>query len=166
MNALNTSSPLVLATIGLGANLGDAQQHVKDAIAKIAQLPSSTLIKQSALFCSAPIDASGDDFINAVIQIRTQLSAEQLLIALQQIEHHFGRERPYINAPRTLDLDILLFGDVQISNDTLQIPHPRMTTRAFVIMPLLQIDPNITIPGYGSIKQFVPHVMHQTIHQV
>ena len=129
--------------IALGANLGDAQQAVRDAIAAIGQLPGTTLTQQSSLYRTAPVDSSGPDYINAVVQINTVLTAPALLAALQAIEQSAGRERPYRNAPRTLDLDILLYGNARISSPTLTVPHPRMHERAFVLVPLAQIAPGL-----------------------
>ncbi|HEX8954782.1 MAG TPA: 2-amino-4-hydroxy-6-hydroxymethyldihydropteridine diphosphokinase, partial [Burkholderiaceae bacterium] len=100
---------MIDAYVGIGANLGDARATVEAALGKLAELPQSKLIAQSSLFASAPIDAGGDDYINAVARLQTSLRAEALLQRLQAIELEFGRERPYRNAPRTLDLDILLY---------------------------------------------------------
>ena len=129
--------------IALGANLGDAQQSLRDAIAAIGQLPGTTLTQQSSLYRTAPVDSGGPDYINAVVQINTVLTAPALLAELQAIEQAAGRERPYRNAPRTLDLDILLYGGARISSPTLTVPHPRMHERAFVLVPLAQIAPGL-----------------------
>ena len=131
----------VVATIGLGANLGDAPATVRAAVAAIAALPHTELLHASRLYASAPIDSSGPDYVNAVAQISTRLSAPALLAQLQAIEAAAGRERPYRNAPRTLDLDVLLYGDARISSPTLTVPHPRMQQRAFVLLPLAEIAP-------------------------
>ncbi len=104
--------------------------------------------------------------MNAVVQLQTRLSAQELLAALQAIEQAGGRERSYRNAPRTLDLDLLLYGDAILASDTLTVPHPRMTQRAFVLIPLLQIDPFIVIPGQGAAHQFVPSVAAQAIRKI
>lgn len=152
--------------IGIGSNLGDARGTVERAIERLAQLQDTKLDAQSSLFRTAPIDAGGDDYINAVARIDTQLEPERLLRELQAIEQDSGRERPYRNAPRTLDLDILLYGAQTISTESLQIPHPRMTQRAFVLIPLLQIDPSITIPGYGAAHALVPGVAGQAIQKI
>ena len=157
---------LVQAYIGLGANLGDAHRQVQDAIAQLQSLPETRFSAQSSLFRSAPIDADGDDYVNAVVQLETRLPAEDLLLALQAIEQDFGRQRSYVNAPRTLDLDLLLYGDQTIVSTTLQVPHPRMTERAFVLIPLLQIDPLIQIPGHGPAHQFAPAVADQIIARI
>ncbi|MGH8810072.1 MAG: 2-amino-4-hydroxy-6-hydroxymethyldihydropteridine diphosphokinase [Noviherbaspirillum sp.] len=152
--------------IGIGANLGDARDTVLQAVARIGKLRSTRLTEQSSLFRTAPVDAGGDDYINAVVRIDTQLPALDLLQALQAIERDFGRERPYRNAPRTLDLDLLLYGQQMIASDSLVVPHPRMTQRAFVLIPLLQIDPFITIPGKGPAHAFVPGVASQAIQKI
>jgi 2-amino-4-hydroxy-6-hydroxymethyldihydropteridine diphosphokinase len=110
-------------------------------MASIAALEGVSLVAQSALYRSAPIDSSGPDYVNAVVQLQTTLTAPELLAQLQTIEQGAGRERPYRNAPRTLDLDILLFGDASIQSESLTVPHPRMWQRAFVLLPLAEIAP-------------------------
>lgn len=156
----------ITAYIGLGSNLGDATNNVRQALLALDQLPATRVSGQSALFRTAPIDASGDDYINAVARVITTLSAEELLQALLTLEQSFGRERSYLNAPRTLDLDLLLYGEQSISTSTLTVPHPRMTARAFVLIPLLQIDPFITIPDRGAAHLFVPDVAAQAIQKI
>ena len=136
----------VSAWIGLGANLGDAQQSVRAAIEAIAQLPATAVMQRSSLYRSAPLDAGGPDYINAVIEIRTALTAPGLLAQLQRIEEGAGRTRPYRNAPRTLDLDLLLFGSAAIASENLTVPHPRMQERAFVLLPLAEIAPQAVPP--------------------
>lgn len=131
----------VLAYVALGANLGDAQATVLQAVNALAQLPGTRLLRASSLYRTAPFEASGPDFINAVAAISTRLSAPELLLNLQQLEHDQGRQRPFKNAPRTLDLDILLYGHAVINSPDLQVPHPRMLQRAFVLVPLAEIAP-------------------------
>ena len=131
----------LIATIGLGANLGDAQQAVQEAMQTIAAFDYCQLHAASPLYRSAPVDSSGPDYFNAVLQISTRLSAPDLLARLHQLERGAGRERPYRNAPRTLDLDILLYGAARIDSPTLTVPHPRMRQRAFVLRPLADIAP-------------------------
>lgn len=157
---------LVSAKIGIGANLGDARDTVLQAIQRLALLPQTTLTKQSSLYQTAPLDAAGDDYVNAVVEIDTGLDALPLLQCLQELELAFGRERPYRNAPRTLDLDLLLYGDEQISTASLTVPHPRMTERAFVLLPLLQIDPLLEIPGRGAAQKFAAAVAKQAIRKI
>jgi 2-amino-4-hydroxy-6-hydroxymethyldihydropteridine diphosphokinase len=137
----------VTAYVGLGANLGDAVQAVRDAIARIAELPHTAVTRQSSLYRTAPVDAGGADYINAVAEISTRLAAPELLAQLQRLEQAAGRERPYRNAPRTLDLDLLLFGSARIDSARLQVPHPRMSTRAFVLVPLAEIAPELVTPA-------------------
>jgi 2-amino-4-hydroxy-6-hydroxymethyldihydropteridine diphosphokinase len=153
----------VTAFIGLGANLGNARATVLAALQRLAALPGTRLSAQSSLFKSAPVDAGGDDYVNAVARIETTLAAPELLTGLMAIEQAYGRERPGVNAPRTLDLDLLLYGRERIATASLTVPHPRMTQRAFVLIPLLQIDPLIEIPGMGPAHNFVPDVAAQPI---
>ena len=160
------SSPNTLAYVGIGANLGDARANVADAIVRLAQLPHGALLAVSSLYRTAPIDSGGDDYINAVACIDTQLAAPELLQALQAIELAHGRERPYRNAPRTLDLDLLLHGDAQIATATLDVPHPRMSERAFVLVPLLELAPDLIIPGRGPARQFLNAVSGQAIEKI
>jgi 2-amino-4-hydroxy-6-hydroxymethyldihydropteridine diphosphokinase len=163
---MNSHSAQVVAYIGLGANLGAAEATVRSALAALDQIDQTALSAQSSLFRTAPVDADGDDYINAVAQIKTGLSPQALLQALQDIEQRYGRERSYVNAPRTLDLDLLLYGQQIIASPQLAVPHPRMTTRAFVLIPLLQLDPFVDIPGKGAAHQFAPGVADQAISKI
>lgn len=131
----------VTAFVALGANLGDARTTVLSAFDGLASLPQTQLKACSRLYRTAPHEATGPDFINAVVRIDTLLSAPQLLDALQTLENAAGRERPYVNAPRTLDLDLLLYGDACIDSPRLTVPHPRMQGRAFVLRPLADVAP-------------------------
>ncbi len=132
--------------VGLGANLGDAVATVRAAFEALDALPGTRCVARSSLYRSAPIDAQGADYINAVAQLRTELSPAALLEALQAIEMRFGRERPYRNAPRTLDLDLLLYGQRRIATPLLTVPHPRLHERAFVLAPLAEIAPDLALP--------------------
>jgi 2-amino-4-hydroxy-6-hydroxymethyldihydropteridine diphosphokinase len=136
----------VTAYVALGANLGDARATVSDAIAALAGLPGTRLLQASSVYRTAPWEASGPDFINAVAAIETALGAHDLLRALQALELQAGRERPYRNAPRTLDLDLLLYGDAVIDTPDLIVPHPRLEQRAFVLVPLAEIAPGRVTP--------------------
>ena len=135
------TAPATTAFIGIGANLGRAQASVLQAMQSIGALPHTTLLRCSSLYRTAPIDSSGPDYINAVVEISTTLDAHTLLAQLQAIEIKAGRARPYRNAPRTLDLDMLLYGNQAINTPTLVVPHPRMNDRAFVLVPLAEIAP-------------------------
>jgi 2-amino-4-hydroxy-6-hydroxymethyldihydropteridine diphosphokinase len=129
----------VIAYIALGANVGDAQESVRLAMTKIGQLAGIELLSASSLYRTAPIDSSGPDYINAVVKVSTAWPAYTLLELLQEIEQSAGRERPYRNAPRTLDLDLLLYGSASVSSEKLTVPHPRMWERGFVLLPLREI---------------------------
>jgi 2-amino-4-hydroxy-6-hydroxymethyldihydropteridine diphosphokinase len=143
----------MIAWVGIGANLGDARANVLDAIDRLARLPGARLAQTSSLYRTAPIDSSGDDYVNAVAALATDLDAHALLRALFAIEQAHGRERPYRNAPRTLDLDLLLYGDAVIDDaPALIVPHPRMHERAFVLAPLAEIAPGLVIPGRGAVS--------------
>jgi 2-amino-4-hydroxy-6-hydroxymethyldihydropteridine diphosphokinase len=137
----------VEAFVALGANLGDAAAAVRAAMDRLDALPQSRATARSSLYRTAPVDASGPDFINAVVRLETGLTAPHLLAALQTLEAQAGRERPYPNAPRTLDLDLLLFGDARIDSPALTVPHPRMRDRAFVLVPLSEIAPDRVAPA-------------------
>ena len=137
------TSVSVTAYVGLGANLGNTVRAVREAVAAIERLPATQVVCRSSLYRTAPQGASGPDYINAVVGISTRLCAPDLLGALQQIELSAGRERPYPNAPRTLDLDLLLYGSARISSPHLTVPHPRMAERAFVLVPLAEIAPDL-----------------------
>lgn len=141
------------AFIGLGSNLGDRAAAIESALAEIAALPGTTLVARSSLYESAPLDAGGGDYLNAVARIRTTLSPEALLSALQEIEARHGRLRPYPGAPRTLDLDLLLHGDAALASAALTLPHPRMHERAFVLQPLQELAPGMRLPGGASIVE-------------
>jgi 2-amino-4-hydroxy-6-hydroxymethyldihydropteridine diphosphokinase len=146
---------MALVYIALGANLGDATASLQLAISQLADLAKRTngkLTGQSKLYVTKPWQAQGPDFTNAVIAITTTLAPHELLKELQAIELSFGRERPYKSAPRTLDLDILLIDDLIIDTASLTVPHPRMHERRFVLEPLLDIAPDLVIPGHGSAR--------------
>ena len=131
----------VLAYVGLGANLGDAGAALHTALSRLTSAPGVLSCRASGHYRSAPVDATGPDYLNAVAELRTTLSAMDVLALLQSLENQAGRERPYRNAPRTLDLDLLLYGDARIDAPTLQVPHPRMWSRAFVLLPLGELAP-------------------------
>ena len=132
----------VTAYVALGANLGDAVLAVRHAMGALDTLPEVRVLRRSSLYLSAPVDSSGPDYVNGVVQISTTLSAPDLLTQLQMLETASGRERPYRNAPRTLDLDILTYGSARIDSPVLTLPHPRMAQRAFVLMPLAELAPH------------------------
>lgn len=140
-NAQTEGRDAVTAFVALGANLGDAAHTVRAALVALGQVPGVQRVRSSSLYRTAPVDSTGPDYINAVAEVATTLSAPGLLAALQAIENVAGRERPYRNAPRTLDLDLLLYGLARVDSSALTVPHPRMLERAFVLVPLAEIAP-------------------------
>jgi 2-amino-4-hydroxy-6-hydroxymethyldihydropteridine diphosphokinase len=154
------------AYVGIGANLGDARATVAAAAAALAQLPGCSLQQLSSLYRTAPVEASGPDYVNAVAALDTTLSPEALLAALQAIEQAFGRQRPFHHAPRTLDLDLLLHGDALRATPQLSLPHPRLHQRAFVLQPLLEIAPELAAPGLGRLAAWLPAAAGQRIDKL
>ncbi|MGO9444200.1 MAG: 2-amino-4-hydroxy-6-hydroxymethyldihydropteridine diphosphokinase [Thiobacillaceae bacterium] len=154
----------VAAYIGLGANLDDPAAQVRYALGELARLPATSLIAQSSLYVSAPVGFDEQpDFINAVARLETGLSPRALLVALLEIEHHHGRERTFRNAPRTLDLDLLLYGAACFHEPGLELPHPRMHERAFVLAPLLEIASTLTIPIHGPVNALLARCLDQSV---
>ena len=136
----------VTAYVAIGANLGDARQRAREAFDALALLPDTQLTNSSHIYRTAPHEAQGPDFFNAVARIETGLTAPDLLDALQAIENQAGRLRPYLHAPRTLDLDLLFYGDAQVFSPRLTLPHPRWRDRAFVLFPLADVWPERVKP--------------------
>jgi 2-amino-4-hydroxy-6-hydroxymethyldihydropteridine diphosphokinase len=144
------------AFIALGSNLDNPASQVRAAFDELAELPSSHLLMRSSLYRSAPIGRLDQpDFLNAVAQIETGLSPHDLLKALFEIERRHGRVRKYANAPRTLDLDLLIYDNLECNDPGLILPHPRMHQRAFVLQPLLEIAPHTRVPGHGSVAELL-----------
>lgn len=154
------------AFIGLGANLGDARATLTAAVAALRDLSGTELKAVSSVFRSAPVDAVGPDFLNAVAELSTCLSPLELLRQLQSIELAHGRQRPFRHAPRTLDLDLLLYGERQCDTSELQLPHPRMHQRAFVLLPLAELAPDAQIPGLGSLQTYLSQVGDQRVERL
>jgi len=142
---------VTLAYIGIGSNLDQPRSQVERAFEELARLPQTRLLARSSLYRSAPLGYGAQpDFVNAVAALDTALAASELLRELQAIESRHARKRSFANAPRTLDLDLLLFGNASIDEPHLHVPHARMHERAFVLAPLLEIAPRAVIPGRGS----------------
>lgn len=154
------------AFVGLGANLGDARATLTAALAELAALPGTRLLRRSAFYRSAPVDAQGPDYINAVAELQTGLTPEALLAALQAIEQAHGRQRPYHHAPRTLDLDLLLHGQQLRDSAALTLPHPRLHERAFVLLPLLEIAPGVVHPRLGPLAPLAATVATQVLQRL
>ncbi len=154
------------AFVGIGSNLDDPRGQVLRGLRALETLPRSTLLRRSPLYRSAPVDADGPDFVNAVALLRTGLTALELLAALQAIEQRHGRVRSGHHAPRTLDLDLLLYGTQSIDGPALRVPHPRLQQRAFVLRPLLDIDPTLTAPGLGSLAGWLDATREQRLQRI
>jgi len=157
------------AYIALGSNLENSVAHIRQACHDLNTLSNTALLKCSSFYKTAPIGRLDQpDFINAVAKIETALPPLALLHELLEIEHHHGRIRnaQLLNAPRTLDLDILLYDNLQLTTQNLVIPHPRMLQRAFVLFPLIEIAPNCEIPGHGKINKFISGCSGQIINQL
>jgi len=148
-----------IAFIALGSNLDDPARYIDIGFRELAALPRTRVVRKSSLYRSAPVGyLDQPDFVNAVAQIETSLRPRELLEALLMIEHRHGRVRDFPNAPRTLDLDIALYGDLALHEPGLTIPHPRMHERAFVMVPLAEIAPDTRIPGRGTARELLRNV--------
>lgn len=155
-----------IAYVGLGANLDDPRSQILQALGELAALPQTELLARSALYRSAPVEATGPDYVNAVARLRTRLGAAGLLLALQAIEQRHGRVRTGFNAPRTLDLDLLLYGDERHDEPYLRVPHPRLHLRAFVLQPLLELEPALEVPGLGPLAAHARHTQGQALQRI
>ena len=159
MTLIPHPSSLIPAFIALGSNLDQPEQHIRNGLRELAALPETRLVSASSLYRSAPVGYRDQpDFVNAVACIETRLTPRALLDRLLAIERCHGRMREFPNAPRTLDLDIALYDDLVLHEPGLTIPHPRMHERAFVIVPLAEIAPGASIPGRGSVADWVRNV--------
>jgi len=152
------------AYIALGSNLADPVSQLGIAFDELGRLPQTRFVARSSLWRSAPVGyLDQPDFVNAVAAVDTTLEAEALLLHLLDIERRHGRVREFQNAPRTLDLDIALYGDDRIDTPTLTVPHPRMQERAFVLLPLNELAPDVVIPGHGPLRDLLPAVAGQRL---
>jgi 2-amino-4-hydroxy-6-hydroxymethyldihydropteridine diphosphokinase len=158
---------MTVAYVGLGANLGDPRRQLETAIAELESLPDSRVSAVSSIYRSAPMGYRDQpDFLNAVVQVDTGLSPEALLGELRAIEARHGRERPFASAPRTLDLDLLLYGDRVVDSPALVLPHPRMHERAFVLEPLIEIAPRAVVPGRGTAAALLAACADQDVEKL
>jgi len=156
-----------IAFIGLGSNLEDPHSQLQRAFVDLEGLPGTRLLARSSLYRSAPIGLLAQpDFVNAVAKIMTELTPLALLDALLHIEHQHGRERTFRNAPRTLDMDVLLYDQLQLHGHGLTIPHPQMHLRAFVLQPLLEIAPDAAIPGIGKVAEAMEQCVDQRLERI
>lgn len=155
---------LITAYIGLGANLEDPTAQIEHAFDELDRISGTRLVARSSLYVSAPVgNVDQPDFINAVAQLETALAPRALLAALLEVEQRHGRARSFRNAPRTLDLDLLLYGAAHFHEDHLTLPHPRMTERAFVLLPLTEMAPGLVIPGRGRATDWLAACADQQV---
>ncbi len=155
------------AFIALGSNLQNPALQIKNAFLALEKLSKTKLVKQSSLYQSAPMGyLDQPDFINAVAEISTQLKPEALLEALLNIENEAGRERPFANAARVLDLDLLLYDDLVLRTKILTLPHPRMHARGFVLLPLAEIAPDLMLPKAGNVVKLAQLYKNQSITKI
>lgn len=164
---MGAGSDRTIAFVALGSNLEEPQVQVRRGFEELAALPRTTLLDRSFLYTSAPVGyADQPDFVNAVARIETGLSPREVLDALLAIELRHGRQRSMPNGPRTLDMDLILYGDLQHHETGLTIPHPRMHERAFVLMPLVEIAPDCDIPGKGLAKDWLAKCADQQLRKM
>ena len=161
-----TGSAAERVFVGLGANQGDARTTLASALKALDGHPAIKRVATSSLYRTAPVDATGPDFLNAVVELRTTLAPPDLLKALQAIETDHGRQRPYLNAPRTLDLDLLLFGQRELDDPAVTLPHPRLHQRAFVLEPLAEIAPDLMQQRLGRLLDWRERVVDQAIEKL
>lgn len=158
---------MTIAYVGIGSNLDEPRQQVKTALDELARMEGTKLLRHSSLYRTAPMGyARQPDFVNAVAEIETTLAAESLLAELQAIEARHRRVRSFPDAPRTLDLDLLLYGEERLTSQALSVPHPRMQERAFVLAPLVEIAPHAAIPGVGAARDCLARCAGQTIEKM
>lgn len=158
---------MTVAYVGLGSNLNHPKKQVKTALRHIQQLPQTCITRISRLYETAPLGPQNQaNFINQVIVLKTSLTALNLLKALQEIENAMGRARQGRWGPRVIDCDILLYGNDRMTSETLTIPHPGLTTRAFVLYPLLEIAPDLILPTGKTVQQCVATCSSDTIKRV
>ncbi|MFA5082161.1 MAG: 2-amino-4-hydroxy-6-hydroxymethyldihydropteridine diphosphokinase [Hydrogenophilaceae bacterium] len=153
-----------VAYVALGANLDDPVRQIETAIGELATLAGTRLLDRSGLYASAPSGyADQPDYVNAVAKLDTELTPRALLEQLLELERQHGRERIFRNSPRTLDLDILLYDDLRLDEPGLHVPHPRMHERAFVLLPLAEIDPEAVLPGHGPVVDALAGVVRNSV---
>lgn len=158
---------MATAFVGLGSNLGEPRRQIEAALDELDRVPGTRVTRRSSLYRSAPVGhADQPDFLNAVARLETGLGAEALLGELQAIEHRHGRERSFANAPRTLDLDLLLHDAGTVDSSRLTLPHPRMHQRAFVLAPLAEIAPEAEVPGHGPASILLAACRDQPIERI
>ncbi len=155
-----------LCYLGLGGNLGEPARLFDEVVASLRQNPLAEKVRESIRFESSPIDATGANYLNSVIELLWRGEANQLLLSCQALENELGRVRSTRNAPRLIDVDVLLFGQQTVNTPTLQVPHPRMHLRRFVLEPLVQLNPTLNIPGQGQASKLLEHTQNQDVRAI
>jgi len=156
---MSGNEPATIAYIGLGSNLDDPLSQIRQALVQLNSIPGTRVMARSSLYRTAPVGLlEQPDFINAVASVQTTLKPQALLAALLAVENRQGRRRTIRNAPRTLDLDLLLYGEKIFDMEGLTLPHPRLHERAFVLAPLAEIAPGTIIPGRGRVEDLLARV--------
>ena len=158
--------PHTVCYLGLGGNLGHPMALFDEVVEYFRQHPSVAGAKESPRYESAPVDATGPNYVNSVLEIQWQGNAEQLLVACLGLEAQLGRVRTTRNAPRPIDVDVLLVGNQTVNTNELTVPHPRMHLRRFVLEPLLQLNPAAEIPGKGLAKEYLPATLDQVVKAI
>mgnify|MGYP006181608047 FL=1 len=158
--------PHTVCYLGLGGNLGHPMALFDEVVEYFRQHPSVAGAKESPRYESAPVDATGPNYVNSVLEIQWQGNAEQLLAACLGLEAQLGRVRTTRNAPRPIDVDVLLVGNQTVNTNELTVPHPRMHLRRFVLEPLLQLNPAAEIPGKGLAKEYLPATLDQVVRAI
>ena len=160
---MNRREP-VTAYVGLGANLGNPAETVRKALIELSRLPDTSVRRASSLYRSAPVGyVAQPDYVNAVAELQTGLGARELLDHLLSLEARAGRARTFADAPRTLDLDLLTYGEDRLDEPGLSVPHPRMHRRRFVLEPLVELDPDFVIPAQGRARDALAAVLDQPV---
>lgn len=152
--------------LGLGGNLGEPARLFDEVTRSLQNNPLAEHVRESTRFESSPVDATGPNYLNSVIELRWLGDANQLLLACQALENELGRVRSTRNAPRLIDVDVLLYGEQRINTPTLQVPHPRMHLRRFVLEPLVHLNPRVNIPGHGVASELLEHTRDQDVRAI
>jgi 2-amino-4-hydroxy-6-hydroxymethyldihydropteridine diphosphokinase len=164
--ALDGTLGYTLSYLGLGGNLGHPMEMFDEVAEHFRANPLAKAVRESARFESEPVDATGPNYVNSVLELNWQGNAEQLLNTCMAIESQLGRVRTTRNAPRPIDVDVLLFGAQIVNTPQLTVPHPRMHLRRFVLEPLLQLNPDVLIPGLGPARTYLPGTLDQIVKAI
>jgi 2-amino-4-hydroxy-6-hydroxymethyldihydropteridine diphosphokinase len=163
---VNGLIPHTVCYLGLGGNLGHPMALLDEVVDYFRQHPSVASAVESPRYESVPVDATGPNYVNSVLELQWQSDAEQLLTTCLGLEAQLGRVRTTRNAPRPIDVDVLLVGMQTVNTSRLTVPHPRMHLRRFVLEPLLQLNPTVEIPGKGPARLYLPASLDQVVKAI